>query len=599
MSEVLKERKDMDKAFCWDLKSLYENDEAFEKALARLEEMIASLRRYRGTLKDAASVKAYLDRYCEVAREGSNVYGYSFLRKAEDIRDEKALSMDARAMARYVAFHEATSFEEPELLALPEETLKQIADDPSMEPYRYRMIKLLRKKEHVLSEAEETLLAGFGESFQLAKQVAESLTDADMLFAPARDARGNEHEVSQSGYIPLQMSSDRTLRKSAFESYYDTFRKHNNTLGAAYVGTLRTDAAMAKARKFASARALAMSDENIPAEVYDNLIATVRKHLPTMYRYVDFRKRMLQVDDVHYYDVYAPLAKGDRKSYSYEEAQRIVLEAVAPLGEEYVNTVKGAFTDGWIDVYPNKGKISGAFSAGTYDSNPYILLNFKGTLDAVSTIAHEMGHSMHSWYSNRAQNYLNAQYSIFVAEVASTVNENLMIEMLLKQTTDPAARMALLDQYLENFKGTIFRQTMFAEFEHEAHAMQERGEAPGPASLNRLYEGLVRDYFGKEMVIDDEVQYEWSRIPHFYRPFYVYKYATGYATATALSEMIRREGAPAVKRYLEFLSLGGSCDPIDALKHAGVDLTTPAPIEASMEKLASVLDDAERTAKEL
>ena len=314
-----------------------------------------------------------------------------------------------------------------------------------------------------------------------------------------------------------------------------------------------------------------------------------------MYRYVALRKKILGVEELHYYDVYAPLVSDVKVRYSYEQAQQMVLDAVAPLGPDYQALVRRAFSERWLDVYPNKGKSGGAYSTGTYDSNPYILTNFTGTLDSVSTIAHEMGHSMHTWHSNHTQPPQYADYTLFVAEVASTVNENLMIEQLLKGDLEPQMRLYLLNQYLENFKGTVYRQTMFAEFEREAHAMAERGEALNPAALNALYRGLVADYFGPELVLDEEVQYEWARIPHFYRPFYVYKYATGYSTAVALSEGILTEGEPAVRRYLEFLSMGGSAYPLDELRHAGVDLATPAPVNAALEKFGRILDDAERT----
>ena len=344
---------------------------------------------------------------------------------------------------------------------------------------------------------------------------------------------------------------------------------------------------------------MSMAGENIPAEVYDNLVASVRAHLPLMYRYVKLRKRLLGIQELHYYDVYAPLTGESTARYTYDQAKQMVLDAVAPLGEEYCTEVRRGFAQRWVDVYPNKGKSGGAYSTGTYDSEPYIMTNFTGTLDSVSTLAHEMGHSMHSLLSRRTQPAQYADYTLFVAEVASTVNENLMIEQLLKTEQRPDVRLFLLNQYLENFKGTVFRQTMFAEFEREAHAMRERGEALSPAALNQLYGNLVRDYFGPELVMDEEVQLEWARIPHFYRPFYVYKYATGYSTAVALSEGILKEGESARKRYLEFLSMGGSAWPLEELRHAGVDLTTPAPVNAALEKFGRLLDDAEACAGQL
>ena len=344
---------------------------------------------------------------------------------------------------------------------------------------------------------------------------------------------------------------------------------------------------------------MSLSQNHIPLAVYDNLIETVHKFMPLMYRYEKLRKEIFGLDELHYYDLYAPLVKDSDKRYTYEEAQEMVLSAVSPLGENYNNIVKSAFKERWIDVYPNKGKSTGAYSSGTYHSRPYIMTNFTGTLDSVSTLAHEMGHSLHTWHSNHTQPKQYADYTLFVAEVASTVNENLLIEQLLEKTDDPVTRLSYLNQYLEGFKGTVYRQTMFAEFEKEAHAMAERGEPLDPSSLNALYARLIKLYFGDELVMDDEVQYEWARIPHFYRPFYVYVYATGYSTAVALSEGILHEGESAVKRYLEFLSMGGSAFPLDELKHAGVDLTTPLPIETALKKFEKVLLDAEETYKKI
>lgn len=507
--------------------------------------------------------------------------------------------MYARVAAAYAGAVAALSFAEPEILALPEETLQAIRNADCLKDYRFVLENLVRQKPHTLSAAEEKLLASLGEVLGAPADIADSLQDADLSFESVKDGAGELHEVTGSNYILLQTSSDRTLRENSFRSFYKTYRGHINTFAATYAGAVKAATAEAAARHYESSRAMSMAGENIPAEVYDNLVAAVREHLPLMYRYVALRKRLLGVQDLHYYDVYAPLTGESNAHYTYEQAKQMVLDAVAPLGEEYCAEVRRGFDARWVDVYPNKGKSGGAYSTGTYDSEPYIMTNFTGTLDSVSTLAHEMGHSMHSLLSRRSQPVQYADYTLFVAEVASTVNENLMIEQLLKTEQRPDARLYLLNQYLENFKGTVFRQTMFAEFEREAHAMRERGEALSPAALNQLYGKLVRDYFGPELVMDEEVELEWARIPHFYRPFYVYKYATGYSTAVALSEAILREGEPARKRYLEFLSMGGSAWPLDELRHAGVDLTTPAPVNAALEKFGRLLDDAEACAEKM
>ena len=597
--QVLKERKEIDSQYKWDLTPMYQDDAAWEADFVTLDDQVQAMTAFAGTLKDAISIGAYLDAATELGRKLSNLYSYASLRRSEDTRAEAGQSMYARITTKYVQAMAAMAFAEPEILSLPEETLREIVNDEQLADHKFTMENLLRQKPHTLSGSEEKLLATFGEALGAPAEIADNLQDADLVFDSVQDGAGNKVEVTGSNYIMLQMSQDRTKNKNAFTSFYKGYRQHVNTFASAYSGAVKAATAEASVRHYASSRAMSMAGENIPAAVYDNLIDTVRKHMPAMYRYVALRKKILNLDELHYYDVYAPLVGEVKVRYTYEKAQQMVLDAVAPLGKEYGDLVRKAFAERWIDVYPNKGKSGGAYSSGTYDSNPYILTNFTGTLDSVSTIAHEMGHSMHTWHSNHHQPPQYADYTLFVAEVASTVNENLLIEQLLQKEQEPRMRLYLLNQYLENFKGTVYRQTMFAEFEREAHAMAERGEALSPAALNALYKRLVKDYFGPDLVMDEEVQYEWARIPHFYRPFYVYKYATGYSTAVALSEGILKEGEPAVKRYKEFLSMGGSAYPLDELRHAGVDLTTPAPVDAALEKFEHILDDAEETLAKL
>ena len=599
MPDTLKERSEIDPQYQWDLTRLYKDDAAWEQTLSGLDAQVQTVAAFAGRLKDAATIRKYLDASVALSRTLSNLYCYASMRRSEDTRAEAAQSMYARISAAYAGAVAALSFAEPEILALPEETLRQIQKDDCLRDYRFVLENLIRQKPHTLSAPEEKLLASFTEVLGAPADIADSLQDADLVFDSAKDGAGEDHEVTGSNYILLQTSSDRTLRENSFRSFYKTYRNHINTFAATYAGAVKAATAEAAVRHYESSRAMSMAGENIPAEVYDNLVASVRAHLPLMYRYVKLRKRLLGIQDLHYYDVYAPLTGESTARYTYDQAKEMVLEAVAPLGEDYVSEVRRGFAQRWVDVYPNKGKSGGAYSTGTYDSEPYIMTNFTDTLDSVSTLAHEMGHSMHSLLARRTQPAQYADYTLFVAEVASTVNENLMIEQLLKTEQRPDARLFLLNQYLENFKGTVFRQTMFAEFEREAHAMRERGEALSPAALNQLYGNLVRDYFGPELIMDEEVRLEWARIPHFYRPFYVYKYATGYSTAVALSEGILKEGEPARKRYLEFLSMGGSAWPLGELRHAGVDLTTPAPVDAALEKFGRLLDDAEACAEKL
>ena len=607
MAAELRERKEMDPAFMWDLTSLYRDDEDWEAAFSQLSLKVDAVAAFEGKIAQtdndgaaaAQCIRALLEAETELDLLLSDLFAYANLRRSEDTRAPQAQKMYARIYAKYVEAVTRTAFVQPQILSLSEETLKSAVEKEELEPYRFLMEKLLRQKPHTLSEKEEALLARFGEVFAAPGQIAENLQDADMVFEPVMDAEGQEHELTGSNYILLQTSPDRTLRENAFRSFYKGYRQHINTFASTYAGAVKAAAAQAQVRGYASSRAMSMAGENIPVEVYDTLIETVRSHLPAMYSYAELRKKLLSLDELHYYDLYTPLTGSSGRQYTYEQAQQMVLEAVRPLGDSYSKIVREGFSSRWIDVYPNRGKSGGAFSSGTYHSNPYIMTNFTGTLDSVSTIAHEMGHSMHTWHSNHTQPPHYAEYTLFVAEVASTVNENLLVEYLLKTEQDPRERLALLNQYLENFKGTVFRQVMFAEFEKTAHEMAERGEALDPGSLNALYAGLVRDYFGPALTMDEEVQYEWARIPHFYRPFYVYKYATGYTSAVALSEAVRSGGPQAVARYLDFLSMGGSADPLDELRHAGVDLASPAPVHAALQKFEKVLAQAQELAVEI
>ena len=593
----------MDPACMWDLSPMYENDEAWEKDLLTVDDLAKKAAAFAGKLSDAVSIAGFFAASTALERKVRNLFCYANLRKSEDNRADAAQSMFARIYGKFTQVLQMTAFAEPEILSLPEEAIRAAAEDPALAEYRFLMEQLIDRKPHTLSAEAEMLLAGFGEVFAVPGQVAENLMDADMSFHPAKNAAGEKVELTESSFILLQHSEDRALRESAFRSYYRSYCGHINTFAAAYNGQVRCAASMAQARHFGSSREMEMAEEHVPVEVYDNLVATVRRFLPEMHRYAALRKKMLGVDELHYYDLYAPLCAGSSRHFTYEEAQEMVLSAVKPLGKEYGDTVRRAFRDRWIDVYPNKGKTGGAFSAGTYDSAPYILANFTGTLDSVSMIAHEMGHSMHTWHANTHQPPQYAGYTLFVAEVASTVNENLLVEQLLGTTKDPKERMAYLNQYLEGFKGTVFRQTMFAEFEMKAHAMAERGEALTPAVLNGIYKELIADYFGPALTLDDEVAYEWARIPHFYHPFYVYKYATSYCAAVAVSEAVLAEAAGgekgSVQRFLEFLSMGGSDHPLKELSHAGVDLSGPAPIERALEKFGRILDEAEKVSDEL
>ena len=591
----VKERSEIQQQYKWDLTSLFESDEKWEEKLASLKGQQQVALSYQGKLDNAQTIYQYLKWDYSITSDLSDLFCYASLRHSEDTRDSSATSMYSRIYSLYVEISSASAFARPEILSLDDDKLKAIIEDDQLKDYRFMLEDLYREKKHTLSAKEEIVISSFGESFAAASEISESLRDSDLTFDDIVDNEGKKYPLSESSYIHYQMSDDRTLRKSAFESYYKTYKQHIHTFASAYRAQVKTAVTEARLRGYGSSREMSLSKNNIPLSVYDNLNESVHRHLNLMYRYLAIRKKLLSVDELHYYDVYAPLSKGSNKQYTYKQAQQMVLEAVSPLGQEYQKKVQQAFDEKWVDVYPNVGKSNGAYSSGTYHSNPYIMMNFNGSLDSVSTLAHEMGHSLHTYLTNSHQPVQYSDYSLFVAEVASTVNENLLIDQLLQNCNDPRERLALLNEYLEGFKGTVYRQTMFAEFEMKAHQMAQQGQSLDCDSLSEVYENLIKLYFGDELVIDPEVKYEWARIPHFFNPFYVYVYATGYTSAVAIKEGILKQGQSAVDRYLEFLSMGSSDYPLNELKHAGVDLTNSESIDRAFEKLEEILDDAEKT----
>ena len=591
----VKERSEIQQQYKWDLTSLFESDEKWEEKLASLKGQQQVALSYQGKLDNAQTIYQYIKWDYSITSDLSDLFCYASLRHSEDTRDSNATSMYSRIYSLYVEISSASAFARPEILSLDDDKLKAIIEDDQLKDYKFMLEDLYREKKHTLSAKEEIVISSFGESFAAASEISESLRDSDLTFDDIIDGEGKKYPLSESSYIHYQMSDDRTLRKSAFESYYKTYKQHIHTFASAYRAQVKTAVTEARLRGYGSSREMSLSKNNIPLSVYDNLIESVHRHLNLMYRYLAIRKKLLSVDELHYYDVYAPLSKGSNKQYTYKQAQQMVLEAVSPLGQEYQKKVQQAFDEKWVDVYPNVGKSNGAYSSGTYHSNPYIMMNFNGSLDSVSTLAHEMGHSLHTYLTNSHQPVQYSDYSLFVAEVASTVNENLLIDQLLQNCNDPRERLALLNEYLEGFKGTVYRQTMFAEFEMKAHQMAQQGQSLDCDSLSEVYENLIKLYFGDELVIDPEVKYEWARIPHFFNPFYVYVYATGYTSAVAIKEGILKQGQSAVDRYLQFLSMGSSDYPLNELKHAGVDLTSSESIDRAFEKLEEILDDAEKT----
>lgn len=596
MAEQLQERSQIAEEYLWDLTKMFPDKEAWEVALAEITPLIEQVGTYQGTLGEGPEkLREYFDLIYSTDEKMNTIYGYAFQTKSQDTRQDVAQDMMSRAQSRYVQFIGAMSFADPELLELPEEQLNAYLKAECLAPYRHVLENTIRGKAHTLSAAEEAVIAAYGEISGAGGDVANMLMDADMTFDSIPNPENPEEQlpVTSSNYILLQSNTDRRIREASFRSFYKGFQSLNNTFATTYQTQVKEDALNARLRHYSSSRAMSLAANNIPESVYDSLVETVHKHMPTMYRYVALRKKLLDVDELHYYDLYAPLTGNLELRYTFDEAKEMLLKAIEPLGADYTSIVKRGLADRWIDVYPNVGKSSGAYSIGSKKDTPFIMMNFTGTLDSVSTLCHEMGHSIHTYLSNENQPAQYSDYALFIAEVASTVNENLLIERLLSENPDKEMKLYLLNQYLESFKATVFRQTMFAEFEKLAHDRIEAGEALSASTLNNMYRDLIAQYFGPELVIDDEVQYEWSRIPHFYRSFYVYQYATGYSSAVALSEAILTEGEPAVKRYLEFLSMGSSVYPMEALAHGGVDLSTPAPVDRALEKFDRILTMAE------
>jgi len=501
--------------------------------------------------------------------------------------------MTGKFMSVVVDLSAALSFETPEIMEISEETLDGFyAECPELERYRRYLTNLRRKKAHVLSPAEEKLLAAAGEMSQTPDTVYGMFADADIKFADALDSEGNPHTVNQGTFVPIQSGPDRVLRKNAYESLYQGFANFKNTAAALLNAQNKQLKFFAEARHYNNAFEASLNNTNVPTSVYLNLIESVHKNMDKMHRYVRLRKKMLGLDELHFYDVYTPLVADVDKKIPFAEAKQTIYDALAPLGEDYRAILKQGFESRWIDVYQNEGKRSGAYSAGA-SVHPYVLMNYSGTLDSQFTLAHEMGHALHSYLSNKHQNHIDSDYVIFVAEVASTCNEALLMEYLLQKTTDKKERIYLINHFLEQFKGTLYRQTMFAEFELNIGKMVAEGQTLTADVLCDEYRRLNEEYFGPDMVVDDQIAMEWARIPHFYYNYYVFQYATGYSAAIALSRKILKEGEPAVKDYLNFLSGGCSKSPIDLLKGAGVDMAEPKPVEDALQLFGELLDEME------
>lgn len=593
------ERKDLNINDTWALEDIFPSDEAWEAELERAKAYPEKVLSYQGRLgSSAATLLEYAKLDDEISLCFDALINYAFRRADEDTRVAKYQSMNAQVMNLLSSISAAGSFETNELLAISDETLEQFYQEaPALALYRRHFDTIRRKKEHILSPAEEKLLALAGRTSDDPDNIFSMLNDADMRYPDAVDAEGEKHPLTHGTYIPMMMSQDRTLRKSAFENLYSVYDQFKNTLAATLGAQAKQLWFFAEARKYPSARAAALDSTEVPESVYDNLIQAVHENFPAMHRYVALRKKLLGLDELHFYDLYAPMVSNADFSYTFEEAKELVLKALEPMGEDYLAIMREGFANRWIDVYENVGKRSGAYSAGP-KVHPYVLLNYQGTLNDVFTLIHEMGHSLHSYLSNKYQPTVYADYVIFVAEVASTCNEALLMEYLLKTTTDKRKRAYLINYFLEQFRTTLYRQTMFAEFELKINELAQSGQGVTAQVCCDIYRELNRDYFGPDIVLDEQIALEWARIPHFYYDYYVYQYATGYAAAIALSRRILSGGPSAVEDYLGFLKGGCSKTPIELLKGAGVDMSTPDPVNAALKVFDELIDEMDALMKD-
>ena len=589
------ERSEIAEQDKWAIHDIYATDELWEADLQKAKALIPTVSAFAGKLGGSAQkLLDYMKLTEEIAVLADALGNYAMRRSDEDARVSKYQAMVGSLMSTYVALEAASSFSTPEIMAISDETMEKFyAELPELERYRRYLNNIRRRRAHVLTPAEEKLLAAAGEMANAPDTIYGMFNDADVTFPDAIDSEGNHHPLSQGTYISYMESSDRALRKSAFENLYRTYGSYKNTISAILSAQVKQLQFFADARKYSSAMEASLDATNVPTTVYTNLIEAVHKNMDKMYRYVTLRKKLLGVDELHMYDIYTPLVEDVAKKASIDEAKQTVYDALAPLGEEYRKVLKQGFDSRWIDIYENAGKRSGAYSAGAR-VHPFVLLNYTGTLDSQFTLAHEMGHAMHSYLSNHTQTPLDADYVIFVAEVASTCNEALLMEYLLGKTTDKKERAYLINHFLEQFRTTLYRQTMFAEFELNIGKMAQEGTSLTPDVLNAEYRRLNRLYFGEEVVLDDEIDMEWMRIPHFYYNYYVFQYATGYAAAIALSRRILHEGESAVKDYLGFLSGGCSKSPIDLLRGAGVDMSTTAPVEEALKLFDELIGEMEQ-----
>jgi oligoendopeptidase F len=588
-------RSEIPPAYTWNLESIYPSDDDWEREAQALQRRLPELEALKGTLAQSGqALLTVLRKRDELFEKLGRLVAYAHMRRDEDTTNSTYQGMADRAMQLQVRATTAAAYIEPEILALPQAMLDRfLREVPGLELYRHQLDDLNRMRPHVRSAEIEAVLAATGEIAGAPGTIFTMIDNADLSLPIIKNEAGEEVQLTQGNYLVFIRSTDRRVRREAFEGLHGTFLKQRNTIATTLSSQVKADIFYTQQRAYASCRERALAVDNIPTSVYDNLVETVSEHIPLLNRYMKLRKRALQLDELHMYDLYVPIVKEVQKEISYEQAREAVVNALAPLGEDYISTLRQGFQQRWIDVYETPGKASGAYSSGAYGTHPFILMNFQANRDGMYTLAHELGHSMHSFYTRAYQPYQYGDYTTFVAEVASTLNEGLMTEYLLKTTPDRALRLAILNHSLEDFRGTLFRQTMFAEFEQRVHTLAEQGEPLTADSLSATYRALNEKYYGADVTIDDLIDIEWARIPHFYYNFYVYQYATGISAASALVQQILREGKPAVERYLKFLRCGSSDYSIELLKKAGVDMTSPEPVRQALSMFESHLAQME------
>ncbi|MDO3678415.1 oligoendopeptidase F [Paenibacillus ehimensis] len=596
MNQVPK-RSDVPAEHRWNLEDLFPNQQAWDQEHQEVKNALKEIGRFQGKLNDPAAIKQCFELEDKISLHTERLYVYANMKHHEDMADPTYQALSDKSKKLSVEAGEATSFISPEILSLSDDQLNKLVNDPQLAFYKRTLEELIREKQHVLSKAEEALLAQVGNLSQAPSTIYGMINNADIKFPKVKNEKGEEVELTHGRYIQFLESRNRDVRKQAFEAMYATYAKQKNTIASTLAANVTKNIFYSKVRKYPSTLEMSLFGDNIKKEVYTNLIDTIHESLPLMHRYMELRRKLMKVDKLHMYDLFAPLVEEFDLEITYEEAKKTVKDSLKPLGEEYLKILQEGFDGGWIDIYENEGKRNGAYSWGAFGTHPYVLLNHKDNLNSMFTLTHEMGHALHSYLSDANQPYRYAQYTIFLAEVASTLNEALLMDYLLKKSTDKKEKMYLLTYYMDQFRTTVFRQTMFAEFEKIIHEKAEQGETLTPQLLSQVYYDLNVQYYGKDMVVDQDIEMEWARIPHFYNSFYVYKYATGFSAATSFAKQILDEGQPAVDRYLGFLKSGSSDYSINILKKAGVDMSTPEPIKQAMSVFKELLEQMEALAK--